>query len=78
MSEVNVVWSFFENKYDALNGADGLLVMTEWKQYRAPDFEEIKSRMKVPVIFDGRNLYNTKKVLEQGFTYYAIGKFINQ
>lgn len=66
----------FENKYDALNGADGLLVMTEWKQYRAPDFDEIKSRLKSPVIFDGRNLYNTKKTLEQGFTYYAIGKAI--
>lgn len=66
----------FENKYDALNGADGLLVLTEWKQYRAPDFEEIKSRLKTPVIFDGRNLYNTKKVLDQGFTYYAIGKAI--
>lgn len=66
----------FENKYDALNGADGLIVLTEWKQYRAPDFEEIKSRLKTPVIFDGRNLYNTKKVLEQGFEYYAIGKAI--
>lgn len=67
----------FENKYDALNGADGLLVLTEWKQYRAPDFEEIKSRLKNPIIFDGRNLYNTKKVLEQGITYYAIGKAIH-
>lgn len=66
----------FENKYDALNGADGLIVLTEWKQYRAPDFEEIKSRLKNHVIFDGRNLYNTKKVLEQGFKYYAIGKAI--
>jgi UDPglucose 6-dehydrogenase len=66
----------FENKYDALNGADGLLILTEWKQYRAPDFEEIKSRLKSPVIFDGRNLYSTKKVLEYGFDYYAIGKAI--
>lgn len=66
----------FENKYDALNGADGLIVLTEWKQYRAPDFDEIKSRLKSPVIFDGRNLYSTKKVLEQGFSYYAIGKAI--
>lgn len=66
----------FQNKYDALNGADALIVLTEWKQYRAPDFDEIKSRLKSPVIFDGRNLYSTKKVLEQGFTYYAIGKAI--
>ncbi len=76
MAKMNVPVDQFENKYDALNGADGLIVMTEWKQYRAPDFEEIKSRLKSPVIFDGRNLYNTKKVLEQGFTYYAVGKAI--
>jgi UDPglucose 6-dehydrogenase len=76
MSKMGVPMDQFENKYDALNGADGLLVMTEWKQYRAPDFDEIKSRLKTPIIFDGRNLYNTKKVLEQGFTYYAIGKAI--
>jgi UDPglucose 6-dehydrogenase len=76
MGKLNVPVDQFENKYDALNGADGLIVMTEWKQYRAPDFEEIKSRLKTPVIFDARNLYNTKKILEQGFTYYAIGKAI--
>jgi UDPglucose 6-dehydrogenase len=76
MNTFNIPVDQFENKYDALNGADGLIVLTEWKQYRAPDFEEIKSRLKTPVIFDGRNLYSTKKVLEQGFTYYAIGKTI--
>lgn len=77
MTSMGIPVDQFENKYDALNGADGLLVLTEWKQYRAPDFDEIKSRLKTPLIFDGRNLYNTKKVLEQGFTYYAIGKAIN-
>jgi UDPglucose 6-dehydrogenase len=76
MNKIGVPMDQFENKYDALNGADGVIVMTEWKQYRAPDFEEMKSRMKTPVIFDARNLYNTKKVLEQGFKYYAIGKAI--
>lgn len=76
MNKMEIPVDQFENKYDALKDADGLLVMTEWKQYRAPDFDEMKSRMKNPVIFDGRNLYNTKKVLEQGFTYYAIGKAI--
>ncbi len=78
MNTLKIPVDQFENKYDALNGADGLIVLTEWKQYRAPDFEEIKSRLKTPVIFDGRNLYSTKKVLEQGFTYYAIGKSIKQ
>lgn len=77
MNKMEIPVDQFENKYDALKDADGLLVMTEWKQYRAPDFDEMKSRMKNPVIFDGRNLYNTKKVLEQGFQYYAIGKAIN-
>jgi UDPglucose 6-dehydrogenase len=76
MNTMNIPVDQFENKYDALNGADALVVLTEWKQYRAPDFDEIHSRLKSPVIFDGRNLYNTKKVLEQGFTYYAIGKAI--
>lgn len=76
MNQMKIPVDQFENKYDALNGADALIVLTEWKQYRAPDFDEIKSRLKVPVIFDGRNLYSTKKVLEQGFTYYAIGKAI--
>jgi UDPglucose 6-dehydrogenase len=76
MNKMEIPVDQFENKYDALKDVDGLLVMTEWKQYRAPDFDEMKSRMKTPVIFDGRNLYNTKKVLEQGFTYYAIGKAI--
>jgi UDPglucose 6-dehydrogenase len=76
MHKLNIPVDQFENKYEALNGADALIVLTEWKQYRAPDFDEIKSRLKQPLIFDGRNLYNTKKVLEQGFTYYAIGKAI--
>jgi UDPglucose 6-dehydrogenase len=76
MNKLGVPLDQFENKYDALNGADAVIVMTEWKQYRAPDFEEMKSRLKQAVIFDARNLYNTKKVLEQGFKYYAIGKAI--
>ena len=65
-----------ENKYDALEGCDALCVLTEWKEFRAPDFSEIKSRLKAPVIFDGRNLYKTEYVLEEGFTYYAVGKRI--
>ncbi|OFZ27239.1 MAG: UDP-glucose 6-dehydrogenase [Bdellovibrionales bacterium RIFOXYB1_FULL_37_110] len=64
------------NKYDCLNGADALVVMTEWGEFRVPDFMEIKSRLKMPVIFDGRNLYRTDKVLDLGFKYYAIGKYV--
>ena len=66
----------FENKYDALNGSDALITVTEWREFNTPDFSEIKARLKKPVIFDGRNLYDTKKVLAEGFDYFAIGKFV--
>jgi UDPglucose 6-dehydrogenase len=76
MNQMEIPVDQFENKYDALSGADGLIVLTEWKQFRAPDFEEIRSRLKQKIIFDGRNLYNTHKVQEMGFKYYAVGKRI--
>ncbi len=66
----------FDDKYKALNGADALITVTEWREFNTPDFLEIKKRLKKPVIFDGRNLYETKKVLAEGFEYFAIGKFI--
>ncbi|WP_372651288.1 UDP-glucose/GDP-mannose dehydrogenase family protein [Halobacteriovorax sp.] len=66
----------FENKYDALNNSDGLVTMTEWREFTSPDFEEIKSRLNKSVIFDSRNLYKTGKVLDLGFDYFAIGKRI--
>lgn len=77
MNTLEIPVDQFENKYDALNDADGLIVLTEWKQFRAPDFEEMRSRLKEKVIFDGRNLYSTQKVLEMGFKYYAVGKRIS-
>jgi UDPglucose 6-dehydrogenase len=66
----------FNEKYEALNGADALITVTEWREFMNPDFSEIKSRLKKPVIFDGRNLYDTKKILSFGFNYFAIGKHI--
>lgn len=66
----------FPNKYDCLNGADALITMTEWREFSFPDFDEVKSRLKSSIIFDGRNLFKTDKVQEHGFTYYAIGKKI--
>jgi len=60
--------------YDVLKDADALLVITEWNEFREPDFEKIKSLMKNPVIFDGRNIYDGKKLNEKGFTYFSIGK----
>lgn len=66
----------FDDKYSALDGADALITVTEWREFTNPDFDEIKKRLIRPVIFDGRNLYDTKKVLAEGFDYFAIGKFI--
>ncbi|EEP91413.1 UDP-glucose/GDP-mannose dehydrogenase family protein [Yersinia kristensenii] len=61
-------------KESALQGADALIICTEWQNFRAPDFEMIKSRLKHPVIFDGRNLYDPERLNRQGFTYYGIGR----
>lgn len=61
------------NKYDALTEADALLLVTEWKEFRSPNFEEIKKRLKTPVIFDGRNQYDTAYVSKWGLDYYSIG-----
>jgi len=66
--------SYFENKYDALNGADAMLIITEWKEFRTPDFEQIKKLLKSPVIFDGRLMYDMKKMKEMGFDYNSIGR----
>ena len=57
-----------------LEGADALVIATEWKVFRSPDFSEIKAKLKQPVIFDGRNLYEPKVVREQGLEYYPIGR----
>lgn len=61
-------------KESALQGADALIICTEWQNFRAPDFEMIKSCLKHPVIFDGRNLYDPERLKRQGFTYYGIGR----
>jgi len=58
----------------ALDGADALVIVTEWKEFRSPDFEAIKSKLKNPVIFDGRNLYDPKLVRGLGIEYSAIGR----
>jgi UDPglucose 6-dehydrogenase len=64
---------YVESKYSALTNADALLLITEWKEFRNPDFDEMKSRMKSPLIFDGRNQYNSKNMSEMGFEYIQIG-----
>lgn len=61
-------------KEAALQGADALVVCTEWQSFKAPDFELIKKSLKQPVIFDGRNLYDPERLNKRGFVYYAIGR----
>jgi UDPglucose 6-dehydrogenase len=65
---------YLNNNYDVLEGADALLLLTEWHHFRKPDFDKMKSLMKSPVIFDGRNQYDPAKIKEEGFTYYCIGR----
>jgi UDPglucose 6-dehydrogenase len=63
-----------DKSYDALKGSDGLALLTEWNEFREPDFARMRKLMKSPVIFDGRNIYNPETMKEQGFTYYSIGR----
>jgi len=65
---------FVQNPYQAAEGADALFLVTEWNEFRQPDFARIKAAMKEPVLFDGRNIWNAKRLRELGFTYYGIGR----
>lgn len=64
----------FKKRYDALEGADALIIMTEWNAFREPDFYLIKEILKQPAIFDGRNLYDPKRLLKLGIDYFCIGR----
>ena len=66
--------SFAKDAMDAVKGADALLIMTEWKAFRSPDFDELKRALKSPVILDGRNLYEPSAVESHGLEYYAVGR----
>ena len=63
-----------KNAYEILKNSEALLILTEWGEFRNPDFSKIKSLLKNPVIFDGRNIYDTEKMKESKFTYYSIGR----
>ena len=65
---------YAESAYSAIEDADALLLLTEWNEFRRPDFERVKTLMNSPIIFDGRNQYNGERLLEKGFEYYCIGK----
>ncbi len=66
--------TFSSNQYDILQGADALVIVTEWNEYRNPDFDRIKALLKTPLIFDGRNLYDPPRMKFIGFEYIAIGR----
>ena len=65
---------YSQDQYEVLKNADALLTLTEWNEFRNPDFDRIKSELKSPLIFDGRNIYDTKKMEELGFVYFSIGR----
>lgn len=65
---------YTHRNYDALHGASALLILTEWNEFRRPDFERVKKLLQKPVIFDGRNIYSAEDLRRLGFSYYAIGQ----
>ena len=66
--------TYAESAYEALEGADALVICTEWPEFRRPNFDKVKARLKQPLIFDGRNLYNVERMAEAGFDYFSIGR----
>jgi len=66
--------TYASSNYDALKGADCLAIVTEWNEFRRPDFERMRSLMRSPVIFDGRNLFTPDQMKQSGFAYYSIGR----
>jgi UDPglucose 6-dehydrogenase len=67
-------FSLVTEKYDALNGADALVLITEWKEFRSPDFDRIKAALRQPVVFDGRNMFDPALPQAAGIEYHAIGR----
>ena len=66
--------AYASSSYDALNGADALVILTEWNEFRRPDFARMKNLMRDPVVFDGRNIYDPASMRARGFTYYSVGR----
>ncbi len=66
--------SYFQSKYETLRNADAMILLTEWKEFRSPDFDELKKQMKHPIIFDGRNQFKDEFLKKLGLEYHQIGK----
>ena len=63
-----------EKSYDALSGADALAIVTEWNEFREPDFAKMRTLLRSPVVFDGRNIYSPEQMRALGFAYFSIGR----
>lgn len=78
MGEANKIFGdrirYYRRNYDALKGAHALLIVTEWNEFRRPNFQRIKQQLKTPVVFDGRNIYDPQELRKLGFIYYSIGR----
>jgi len=72
--ELENTFTRVDNAYDVLDGADALMILTDWQEFRTPDFDQIAKQLNKPVIFDGRNLYNPAFVAKQGLEYHSIGR----
>lgn len=70
----NTLVSIGDSQYGVLEGADALLVATEWNQFRTPNYDIIKNTLKAPIIFDGRNLYSSERMADKGFAYFCVGR----
>lgn len=74
LNDVDGPVTYCRKSYEALDGADGLVLVTEWNEFREPDFERIRGLLREPVVFDGRNIYNPVKLKDLGFTYFGVGR----
>ena len=66
--------TYCRDMYDAVDGSEALLLLTEWKQFRLPDWQKVKDRMKRPLLIDGRNIFDAQEMKELGFDYHCIGR----
>ena len=74
LASVEADVTYCAKSYEACDGADGLVLVTEWNEFREPDFDRIRDLLKDPVIFDGRNIYNPDKLKDLGFSYFGVGR----
>jgi UDPglucose 6-dehydrogenase len=72
--DLNAKITYCNKSYEACEGADGLVLVTEWNEFRNPDYQRIRSLLRRPVVFDGRNIFNPALLRELGFDYFGIGR----